>query len=132
MTEYARAQGYLVVNPVYALNKTMDPAAAINLRMATIPGGAVVKTDRELQLLARTVVGGSGTHRKTHHRILPGFHRGQGPGSLPGFPLSAGAVSRGLAAFYRRGAAHVSGQFAGIFGQQSSPPAQEARKPGSR
>lgn len=54
VNDYAKAQGYLFVNPAYAINSNpTQPGSAASLRSATIPGGGYVTHDRELRLRLR-------------------------------------------------------------------------------
>jgi hypothetical protein len=54
VNEFAKAQGYLFVNPAYAVNTpSLESRATASLRTATIPGGGIVSSDRELRLRLR-------------------------------------------------------------------------------
>jgi flagellar basal body P-ring protein FlgI len=62
VNEYAKAQGNLFVNPVYAINvgggdgapATQATSALVSLRTGLIPGGGYVTSDRPIHLVLRT------------------------------------------------------------------------------
>ena len=53
VNEFAKAQGNLFVNPAYASAKPDEASLRASLRVATIPGGALVTTDRPIWLRLR-------------------------------------------------------------------------------